>query len=233
MVTKVTVGDKSFSIPETLTVEQFATIQLFGYENARAIKLICATVLKAPLNTFNDIEDEDLTLLLSMCLVPIISVQEGQHTKELPSLDLDRLTFGQFCDLDVITHKGLKTNLAELISVLFELPMDEVLDTPINWYWSKVEAWLTYRSELYGRYSSFFGIEENDAQTQGDMESSTDAARVWYQAVIALANEDFLKVHQVAERPVIEALNFLAYLKDKRYRERQEQKRQLAANKRR
>ena len=232
MVTKVTVGDKSFSIPETLTVEQFTTVQLFGYENARAVKLICATVLKAPLNTFNDIDDEDLTLLLSMCLVPIISVQEGQYTKDLPSLDLDKLTFGQFCDLDVITHKGLKTNLAELISVLFELPIDSIIDTPINWYWSKVEAWLTYRSELYGRYSAFFGIEENDAQTEGNVESSLDASRVWYTAMVALANEDFLKIHQVADRPVIEAMNFLAYLKDKRYRERQEAKRQLATNKR-
>ena len=232
MKTLINVGDKKYEIPETLTVEQFSTIQLFGYDNPRAIKLVCATVLKAPLNAFNDIDEDDLTVLLSMCLVPLISLQEGQFTKDVPSLDLDNLTFGQFCDLDVISHRGLKKYLPDLITVLFNMPMDEVQEAPINWFWPKIEAWLAYRSELYSKYSAFFGLEENDAQTTGGSEESHDAARVWYQAVIALAGEDFLKIHQVADRPVIEAMNFLAYLKDKRYRERQEQKRQLATNKR-
>ena len=229
----ITVGDKKYSVPETLTVEQFSTIQLFGYDNPRAVKLVCATVLGAPLNAFNDIGEDDLTTLLSMCLVPLIALQEGEHKSDLPAIEFSTLTFGQFCDLDVISHRGLKKNLPELISVLYSIPMDEVLEKPINWFWAKVEEWLAYRSDLYSKYSSFFGLEENDAQTSGGTEESHDAARVWYQALIALAGEDFLKIHQVADRPVIEALNFLAYLKDKRYRERQEQKRQLATNKRR
>ena len=228
----IKVGDQQYEVPQFLTVDQFAAIQMFGYDNPRAIKLVCATVLKAPLNAFNDVEDEDLTTLLSMCLVPLIELQNEKET-ELPSLDFSKLTFGQFCDLDVISHRGLKANLPELIGVLFELEVDQILDMPINLYWAKVEEWLTYRSDLYARYSSFFGLDENDAQTSGGEEGANDAARVWYQAMIALANEDFLKVHQVAERPVVEALNFLAYLKDKRFRERQEIKRQQAQHKRR
>jgi len=228
----ITVGDQTWHVPEQLTVDQFSAVQMFGYDNPRAIKLVCATVLKAPLNSFNDVDEEDLTTLLSMCLVPLIALQDCKTT-QLPSLDFEHLTFGQFCDLDVISHRGLKANLPELIAVLFELPVDQILDQPINLFWPVVEEWLTYRSDLYARYSSFFGLDENDAQRTGDEEGATDAARVWYGAMMALAGEDFLKLHQVAERPVIEALNFLAYLKDKRYRERQEIKRQQAINKRR
>jgi hypothetical protein len=228
----ITVGDKTWEVPEQLTVEQFSSVQMFGYDNPRAIKLLCATVLKAPLNAFNGVDDEDLNTLLSMCLVPLIALQEAT-ADQLVGMDFAKLTFGQFCDLDVISHRGLKANLPELISVLFNEPVDEILERPINLYWPKVEEWLTYRSNLYSRYSSFFGLDENDAQTSGGEENATDAARVWYQAMIALAAEDFLKIHQVAERPVIEALNFLAYLKDKRFRERQEIKRQQAQHKRR
>lgn len=227
----VTVGETKYQVPERLTVEQFAAIQQFGYDNSRTQKLICATVLQAPLNTFNDVDEEELATLLAICLVPLGSLEAAEKT--IPSLDMDRLTFGQFVDLDVISHRGLKQNLAELIAVLHEQEVDEILDQPIDLYWPAVQEWLAFRSKLYQSYSSFFDIEENDAKVEGSETSSVDAARVWYTALIALADEDFLKVHQVAERPVIEAMNFLAYLKDKRFRERQEQKRQLATNKRR
>lgn len=230
MKTLITVGTTKYEVPETLTVEQFAAIQQFGHDNSKAQKLICATVLGAPINAFADVEEEDLGLLLAMCLVPLQALQEGTtlHQVNYKPFDLDTLTFGQFVDLDVISHRGLKTNLPELISVMYTMPIEEVLVTPINAFWPQVEAWLAYRSKLYSSYSAFFGIDENNAQTEGGTSESLDAARVWYTALMVLADEDFLKLHQVAERPVIEAMNFLAYIKDKRFRESQEQKRRNA-----
>lgn len=226
MKTLVTVGDQKYYVPEKLTVDQFAAIQQFGYDNEKAQKLICATVLKTPLNAFNDVDAEDLATLLAICLIPLSALEQAEKT--IPSLDMETLTFGQFVDLDVVSHRGLKQNLPELIAILHEVEVAEVLDQPIDLYWPAVLEWLDFRSKLYSNYSGFFGIEENDARATGDQEQSLDAARVWYTALMVLAGDDFLKVHQVAERPVIEAMNFLAYVKDKRWRESQEQKRRNA-----
>lgn len=227
----VTVGSTKYTVPEKLTVDQFAAIQQFGHDNSKAQKLICATVLSAPLNTFNDVEEEELATLLAICLVPLGSLESAEKT--IPSLDMGKLTFGQFVDLDVISHRGLKQNLPHLIAVLHEVEVEEVLDKPIDLYWPAVQEWLAFRSKLYTSYAGFFGIEENDPQEAGGEQESIDASRVWYTAMMVLADDDFLKIHQVVERPVIEAMNYLAYIKDKRYRERQEHKRQLAANKQR
>lgn len=222
----VTVGDKKYEVPEKLTVDQFAAIQQFGYDNSKAQKLICATVLGAPLNTFTSVDDEELTTLLAICLVPLGSLDSAEKT--IHCLDMETLTFGQFVDLDVVSHRGLKHNLPQLIAILHEVEVDEILDQPIDLYWPSVQEWLTFRSKLYSSYAGFFGIEENDAQASGGEQESIDASRVWYTALMVLADEDFLKIHQVTERPVIEAMNFLAYVKDKRYREQQEQKRRNA-----
>ena len=227
----VTVGSTKYHVPEKLTVDQFAAIQQFGYDNSKAQKLICATVLGAPLNTFNDVDEEELATLLAICLVPLGSLDSAEKT--ISSLDMGKLTFGQFVDLDVISHRGLKHNLPQLIAVLHEVEVDEVLNKPIDLYWPAVQEWLEFRSKLYSSYSGFFGIEENDAQKTGGEQESIDASRVWYTALMVLADDDFLKIHQVVERPVIEAMNFLAYVKDKRFREAQEQKRRNAQIKRR
>ena len=226
MKTLVAVGDKKYEVPQQLTVDQFAAIQQFGYDNEKAQKLICATVLKTPLNAFNDVEEEDLATLLAICLIPLSALEKAEKT--IPSLNMETLTFGQFVDLDVVSHRGLKQNLPELIAILHEVEVAEVLEQPIDLYWPAVQEWLDFRSKLYSSYSGFFGIEENDAREAGGEQESHDAARVWYTAMMILADEDFLKIHQVVERPVIEAMNFLAYIKDKRFRERQEQKQRQA-----
>ena len=221
MNTLVTVNDQKYQVPQQITVEQWEAIYNWGLENPKSRKMVCAVILGAELNAFNQVADDDLETLFAICLTPLAHfLDRPKETKT--AIDFENLTFGQFIDLDVISHRGLYQHLSEAISVIYDLEVEEVHSKPVEDYWHGITTWLEVRSNIYGQYSSFFNLEENsEAESAGEQEVH-DVRRVWYMAVIALAGEDFMKIHHVVERPVFEAMNFLAYLKDQNFKREQQ-----------
>jgi len=51
------------------------------------------------------------------------------------------------------------------------------------------------------------------------LEKKVDPAYNWYAFIMVLCNDDFLKIDEVVEKPIIQALNYLAYIKDKKEEE--------------
>jgi hypothetical protein len=221
MNTLVTVNDQKYTVPQQITVEQWEAIYNWGLDNPKSRKMVCAVILGAELNAFNNVADEDLETLFAICLTPLASFLDKPKETEC-AIDFEHLTFGQFIDLDVISHRGLYQHLSEAIAVIYDLEVELVQSKPVEDYWYGITRWLEVRSNIYSQYSSFFNLEENTESTQASEEEVHDVRRVWYMAVIALAAEDFMKVHQVVERPVFEAMNFLAYLKDQNFKREQQ-----------
>jgi hypothetical protein len=150
---------------------------------------------------------------------------EKPKAKTCP-FDFDNMTFGQFVDMDVLTHEGLNKNLEGIISLLWDMPVDLVADSPLEYYMKGIQRWAEKRNEIYRAYSVFFGL--NEQQDYSEEAEGADIRRTWYQAIITLAGEDFLKINQVVERPVYEALNYLAYMKTQAQQRALEHKRQMA-----
>ena len=72
-----------------------------------------------------------------------------------------------------------------------------------------------------GEFSEEF-FELDAAEPSDSDPSEANIGLMWYNAIIALADEDFLKIHQVTERPYRECLNFLNWKKAKAQREKLE-----------
>lgn len=218
----VTLNDEKWTIPTEITVGQFEQVSQFGLEDQKARKLICAVILGAPLTTFKAVADEELEMVFALCLASMQGIEEGP--KYEGPIDFSQISFGNFIDLDVLTHEGLNKNLVEAISIIYGIEPDQIENQPVKLYWQGIVEWLACRESVYTAYATFFGT--NDVETSEASEASdVDPRRAWYYAVVALAGEDFMKIHQVVDRPLRECLNYLSYLKDEN-RKRAEQMRQ-------
>ena len=77
-----------------------------------------------------------------------------------------------------------------------------------------------WRASVYKNYRNLFGLDEaapDDTET-----ASADIERVWYNAIMLLANEDFSNIDLVTEKPYKAALNYMAWKKEKTMRELEE-----------
>ena len=228
----ITLNNEKWQVPEEITVGQFSQVASLGLEDLKARRLICAIILDAPLQTFNQVEDEELEGVFQICMASMISMNEPRPYDGL--VDFDQMTFGQFVDLDSLSHMGLNDNLVECISIIWEHDTDQIWSTPMARYWRGIEQWLEKRKAIYKAYETFFEIVEDVEPSEDSNASDTaDIRRAWYQAIVTLAGEDFMKIHEVVERPLTEALNYLSYLKDQAFKRQQAQRHRLAQMKHR
>ena len=122
------------------------------------------------------------------------------------------MSFGNFVDLDTYLTAGAGTNLSKIVSILYGAKEDKVLQWNVEKVWGALQAFANWRTSIYKEYDEFF--ELNDKEDVGEVEQSEPNIQLmWWESIMALANEDFLKVHQVVERPLREALNFLTWKK--------------------
>ena len=221
----ITLNETKWAVPTEITVGQFAQVASLGLEDLKARRLICAIILGAPLQTFSQVEEEELEGVFSLCMASMLSMHEPREYDG--KIDFDKMTFGQFVDLDALSHQGLNDNLVEAISIIWEHDADEIWESAMARYWKGIELWLEKRKSIYKIYESFFDVVETSDASDASEAEPQDIRRAWYQAIVTLAGEDFMKIHEVVERPLVEALNFLAYLKDQAYKRQQEQRHRM------
>ena len=224
--TKVQVGDKRYVVPEKISVAQFQAIHGLDPDVAIHRDLITATILGCQLKEIQDMDPEGREMTFAMAALSMSSLEKPK-LKECP-FPFDQLTFGQFVDLDVLTFEDINKNLVEILSILYDMDADKIADQPLEPMLGGITQWMLKRSEIYKAYSVFFGVSEEQSAEADEAAEGADIRKVWYQAIMTLAGEDFMKIGQVVDRPVNEALNFLAYMKEQAQLRALEHKRQMA-----
>jgi hypothetical protein len=227
----ITLNNEKWPVPEEITVGQFSQVASLGLEDLKARRLICAIILDAPLQTFSQVEEEELEGVFNLTMASMLSLNEPRQYDG--PIDFEQLTFGQFVDLDSLSHMGLNDNMVEVISIIWQHEPEQIWNTPMARYWRGLEMWIERRKQVYEKYATFFNPDNIEASETDEPAEAQDVRRAWYQAIVTLAGEDFLKVNQVVDRPLIEALNFLSYLKDQAIQKQQAQRHRLAQMKHR
>ena len=227
--TTIEIGGKTYKVPERISVAQFEGVQTWGIESQAARIMCISTITGAPVADIKTLTDDEIEMTFAMASLSMKSI-ENPKPYDGP-LDFNNITFGQFVDLDVITYEDLNTHLAQAISIIWNCTPEEVRDEPLDKYLSGLGEWAECRAKVYTQFSEFFGLGEDHQQAAEDLDIDIEAAdikRTWYQAIITLAGEDFLKMNSVVERPVIECMNYLAYMKDQAKKREAELKKQQA-----
>lgn len=212
---QININNKSYEIPERLTIEQYSKAMAFDWEDSKYYAHIVSQLTGAPIALLQKANEESLALA-----VALIVHQMNQRTKT-EMFNLADLTFGQFIDLDVWISLGVDKHLQDMADIL--TPKAKWADEAM---WA-VDEFAKFRTFTYRQYKVLFNITDKDleeAKEKLDLRPDPmQVARSWYKVIVSLAQEDILKIDDVTEQPLRKALNFMALQKEKVMEEQQRQ----------
>ena len=214
---KLNLDNKSYTIPERLTVDQWCAAMSYDFTDPKFYPQIVAQVTGAPIQKLAKAPEEALVLAISLI------VSKLNERRELKTLTLDSLLFGEFVDMDVWLNLGTPQHLQEMADCL-----------KIKTKWADEATWAVdkfseYRMYIYRQYKLLFGINDLDLESNDHTDMQRlDLARSWYRVIVNLAGDNVLNIDKVTEEPLKKILNFMALQKERALEEEQkrlEQKR--------
>jgi len=209
-----TIGDKKYVVPERVTCGRFEKAIAWDFEDDKQLKPFVATLLDVPLMDLNLLDDEVFGIITGICITSMDISNTKLHT-EINGYKLrnqDEYTFGNLVDIDTYMTMSTTQNICKIASILYNAPESTVSEWTVNEVWSAIVEAGKWRMSVYREYDEFFELSET---TKDDQEAAKDAniQLMWYQAILVLADSNFLNIHKVVERPYKEALNFLTWKK--------------------
>ena len=197
-----------YIIPEEVTALQWAEISLLPMDQWHTVQKVlgCSRLDLVALT------ETEVQSIYEYAVTALKGIRAEEATDLQPYLD--GLTFGQWIDLDVWSHNDANVNIVKITSNLMGVDTSE---WPLSKAVSVLKGYVTWRRKVYEAYENLFGLDEVEAD--GPSDAPTPIERVWYEAVMVLTGDNFTQIDTVTEKPVFQALNFLAYKKDKAEKE--------------
>ena len=206
---EIIVNKQVYKFEDRLTIEQWQAVMQYDFMIPMNWPTIINKVTGVPLKLL--IKGSQDTLELGAAII-VQMCNARQETKITP---MDKLSFGEFIDLDSWIAMGTQNHLKDMGGIL--APNSKYADEVL---WA-IEQWSNYRMWIFRQYAGLFDLDEQD-ETEPDpdvMPDPTSVARNWYKIIVDLANDDVLKLDDITELPLIKALNFMALRKEKQLEE--------------
>ena len=214
MKVAIKIKGTEYQLPEEANANQWSLISLLPSDRKHTIQ----TILDCSKMDLITLTEEEILQIYEFAMIPLKGLQE--HGEPAITLQgLEGLTFGQWCDADAMAHIDANVYIADIIEVItgkeaFEMPLSVAIPT--------LKLYLQWRQGVYEQYRGLFGLDDYD---EGEEEGAApDINRIWYNAIMLLADDNFSNVDIVTEKPYKAALNYMAYKKEKTQKEIEELK---------
>lgn len=205
-----------YNIPPDYTLGKWIELQKW---NANENKLI-SLAFGFPLHITEYMKPETKHLALALILGTMYPSYQSinRNVKGAELINFSELTLGQFVDLEVFIGRDYVKHIKEIVGVLYQTTVDD------EWFigdvYGALQSYFKWRITLYNSYKNLFNIENNIEDEIDDYhDSNVDVAHVWYDTIMILADSKFINIEIVTEKPLVEALNYLAWHKTKIERE--------------
>ena len=206
------IGDKEYQLPENLSIKQWMEIQKQPFNTDWQISV----AMGVPMDEVAIIPDKTKELLNS--LITVILHPAFVKLNKTNLINVNDLKLGQFIDLEVYIGEGYNKHLDSIIKVLYQT--DNVNNLTINEVWGGIEYYMKWRILLYKQYKNLFNADIEDIDVDEiQQDKAVKTAHIWMDIVMVLADGKFLNMDAVLEKPVIQALNWLAWNKDNKRKE--------------
>lgn len=210
-----TIGTNEYTVPEVVTVELFQRAIAWDIEDKKNHKPFISALTDCPIQDLNALDEETLNVVLAVC-VSRIDFEDTELRHNIGSyqlLKLDDMTFGQFVDIDILIADGLTKHVIELTQKLYGVNESTAASIDIKMVWKAMLLASDWRQSVYREHDEFFELK--DSEDSSDVVITINNLQLmWYNAILVLAEQKFLNIQHVTERPYKEALNFLTWKKN-------------------
>ena len=210
-----TIGTQEYTVPEVITTELFQSAMAWNIEDSKNLKPFVSVMSDCPLHQINLLDDATFEVILAICVTRIdfSDTELRRNIGAYQLLDFNSMNFGQFVDIDMLISDGMAKHVIELTQKLYGMPESVAANVPIKNVWKALVAATEWRQDTYRDYDEFFELSDNRGDE--DVVVSLEGIQLmWYNAVLVLAEKQFLNIQHVVERPYKEALNFLTWKKN-------------------
>lgn len=204
------IDDNTYEVPDKLTIKQFRELANWDITLESNWRKIVSIVMDIPYTEALLVPDKTVELVVTFLLDKIYPdtapVKKG-------AFDIKNINVGLFVDMEVLISKGVQKSIYEIIERLYEVePNDKMY---IYDYYGGIKYYLNWRLNIFNSYRKLFGLDDEFSKNDIELEEKVDPSYNWYQFLMVLCDEKFLDINKVVDEPIIQALNFLAYKKDK------------------
>lgn len=215
MKLEFSIGAQTYRVPDYIDVETFERAIVWDLNDLNNLKPFVATIVGCPLYELNRVDEEVLAFITGTCLqkIQLANCKVERKVGHLPLIDPEKWTFGQFVDFDTYVTVGAGQNLSKITALLYGVDVEQAKEWPVEDVWGALQMAAQWRVRVYKEYDEFFELSDNDDVGEADEPREANIQLMWWESIMALAGEDFLKIHQVVERPYREALNYLTWKK--------------------
>lgn len=217
---KIKVDNDTYDIPEVFDIDKFISIyKLDINEEINWNRIIKMAVEDLDSSIIENMERDMKFMIISFIITNMNKRIESKLN------DFDKLSFGEFIDLEVYLSLGYINYLSDIMKIL-----SPYTKTGNGAMWV-LEKWLEWRNVVYRQYRGLFEVDkEVDEKDLKYIEKDKMlVARTWYGTLVELSGEDILKMEEIENLPFRRAFNFMAYKKDKRKEEELENKKRQRA----
>jgi hypothetical protein len=210
MAVTVNINEKSWKIPQRVTIEEWQDLQQWEMNNQAHWPWIVSAISSFDVKEFDGADPDSMQLFIGF----LIAACNKRTLKVQP--DFNKLKFGEFVDLDCYLALGTEKNIMPILEVLG-------VDTP----WADealavIDQYIKWRSSIYKQYSQLFGIGERNSGPDDEAYNPKEVARGWYMVIMELADNNILNIDRVTEEPLQKTLTFLQIQKEIKIKEAQE-----------
>lgn len=222
MEVKITIGSEEYYVPQKITVELFEKAMVWDIGDEKNIKPFVATILQCSLHDIDKLEEEVYGFISGVCIHRMSLWGEELH-EEIDGHSLkpfDQLTFGEWVDIDTMMYQDTSAHIKDIGAIIYDAKVEDVLQWNIKELGPSIKSLSEWRVQVYKEHDEFFEIGDNP-KADGDSQKA-NVALIWYDAIMTLANEEFINIERVISRPYKEALNYLTWKKAKIAKEKME-----------
>lgn len=207
------IEDKEYPIPVNLTLKKWR--KLFGFSfDQENYEFIIHNWLDIPLEDVLKIPDETKELAIAILNAHMFpSIYKPVKLK----INLNEITFGDFVDLDIYIHNGIHKNLDKVCKMLFDFEYSD--DLFISDIHDGLMKYFNFRISIFNRYKNLFNIDDIPEEDEEDDKQKTPIEYIWWEIMMVLSDEKFLNIDEVVKKPLIQALNYISWNKDKKTKE--------------
>ena len=205
------IGDKEYTLPSDIPIDKWVELN----KNSNPF-IWLNTIFDIPIDEIKiiPIKTRELAIQLIRAIMNPTWVPVRDTLVDTELINFEDIKLGEFIDLEVYID-DYYTNYPDIVKILYQTE-NNVGSLGISQVHSAVTKFFTWRLLLYKQYKNLFDLDiEDDEIVEVKQDKHVKPAHIWYDVVMTLADDKFLNMDAVLDKPLIQSLNWLAWNKDK------------------